>query len=142
VTTADQLLKTARRLFSSLRPSVTFDAHSGAPVLTFGAAVPDDAEPELMEALEATGKMAAETEQQVVIVFDEFQRIAEYVNDRVERRLRSVVQQQGDVAYLFLASRKLLIQEMFLNSERPLGRALPVKITRRGPLVAVHSGAV
>ena len=85
--------------------------------------MPDDAEPELMEALEATGKMAAETEQQVVIVFDEFQRIAEYVNDRVERRLRSVVQQQGDVAYLFLASRKHLLQEMFLSSERPLYRS-------------------
>ena len=122
-TTADRLLKTARRLFSSLRPSVTFDEHSGAPVLTFGAGVPDDAEPELMEALEAPGKVAAETEQQVIIVFDEFQRIAEYDDDRVERRLRSVVQQQGDVAYLFLGSRKHLIQEMFLSSERPLYRS-------------------
>lgn len=112
-TTADRLLKTARRLFSSLRPSVTFDAHRGAPVLTFGAGVPDDAEPELMEALEAPGKVAAETEQQVIIVSDEFQRIAAYDDDRVERRLRSVVQQQGDVAYLFLGSRKHLIKRCF-----------------------------
>jgi len=122
-TTAERLLKTARRLFSSLRPSVTFDEHSGAPVLTFGATLPDDAEPEVMEALEAPGKVASETDRQVAIVFDDFQRIAEYDDDRVERRLRSVVQQQGDVAYLFLGSRKHLIQEMFLSSQRPLYRS-------------------
>ena len=76
-----------------------------------------------MEALEAPGKVAADADQRVVIVLDEFQRIAEYGDDHVERRLRSVVQQQRDVAYLFLGSRKHLIQEMFLDAERPLYRS-------------------
>lgn len=93
-TTTDRLLKTAQSLFASLRPNVTFDEHSGAPVLTFGANAPAPAEPGLTEALEALGKVAAVADQRVVIVFDEFQRIAEYGDDQVERRLRSVVQQQ------------------------------------------------
>ena len=122
-TTADRLLKTAKRLFSSLRPSVTFDEKTGAPVLTFGAEAPTVSGPELQEVLEAPARLARETEGRVAIVFDEFQRIAEYDSDRVERKLRSVVQHQSEVAYLFLGSRKHLIQEMFLNSKRPLYRS-------------------
>jgi len=122
-TTADRLLQTAKRLFSSLRPSVTFDEKTGAPVLTFDADAPTGSEPELQEVLQAPAQLARETEGRLAIVFDEFQRIAEYDSDRVERTLRSVVQHQSDVAYLFLGSRKHLIQEMFLSSRRPLYRS-------------------
>jgi len=58
-----------------------------------------------------------------VIVFDEFQRILEYGSDVVERTLRSVIQKQEHVAYLFLGSRKHMIQRMFLDESRPLYRS-------------------
>jgi hypothetical protein len=57
------------------------------------------------------------------MVFDEFQRILEYGGDLVERKLRSVVQHHAGVAYVFLGSRKNLIQKMFLDQSRPLYRA-------------------
>jgi hypothetical protein len=41
----------------------------------------------------------------------------------VERRLRSVIQKHKDVSYIFLGSRKHLIQKMFLDQSRPLYRA-------------------
>jgi hypothetical protein len=58
-----------------------------------------------------------------VVVFDEFQRILEYGSDLTERTLRSVIQNQEDVSYIFLGSRKHLVQEMFLDKSRPLYRA-------------------
>jgi uncharacterized protein len=47
----------------------------------------------------------------------------EYESDAVERRLRSIIQKQQDVAYIFLGSRKHLIQKMFLDRSKPLYRA-------------------
>ncbi|MGH9354057.1 MAG: AAA family ATPase, partial [Terriglobia bacterium] len=59
----------------------------------------------------------------VVVVFDEVQRILEYESDAVERHLRSIVQRQEGVSYIFLGSRKHLVQKMFLDRSRPLYRA-------------------
>jgi len=56
-------------------------------------------------------------------VLDEFQRILEYGTDNAERTLRSTIQDQENVSYIFLGSRKHLIQKMFLDQNRPLYRA-------------------
>lgn len=47
----------------------------------------------------------------------------EYGGDQVERKLRSVIQNHQQVSYLFLGSRKHLIQKMVLDRNRPLYRA-------------------
>ena len=47
----------------------------------------------------------------------------EYQNDLIERKLRSVIQNQPNVAYIFLGSRRHLIQKMFMEKTRPLYRA-------------------
>ena len=73
--------------------------------------------------LQVPARIAAESSRKVVIVFDEIQRILEYESDRAERLLRSVIQKQNQVAYIFLGSGKHLIQEMFLNQSRPLYRS-------------------
>lgn len=121
---AGQLLETAQDLFSRLRPSITID-EAGAPVLTFGAGGQplEGSKPQLEEVLAAPERLAKEEGKRVVVVFDEFQQIATYGDERVERTLRSIVQHHGEVAYLFLGSRKHLIQEMFLDSKRPLYRS-------------------
>ena len=41
----------------------------------------------------------------------------------MERKLRSVIQHQPEISYLFLGSRKHLIQQMFLDRSRPLCRS-------------------
>lgn len=121
-TTTETLLENARTLFRSLRPSVTID-ESGAPVLTFEADTPSGTGPELEEVLAAPAKAAETTGKRVAVVFDEFQEIATYDTDRVERTLRSEIQHHDEVAYLFLGSRRHLIREMFLDSKRPLYRS-------------------
>ena len=121
-TSVDKVLETAKRFFGSLAPSVTMD-EEGKPVLTFGISKHAKLGPILDEVLETPAKIAAKGKASVVVVFDEFQQILEYGNDQVERKLRSVVQNHRHVGYLFLGSRKHLIQKMFMDRSRPLYRA-------------------
>jgi len=120
--TAGQLLDLAKQLFSRLTPSVTTDAE-GKPKITFGLNMSGQPGRELEEVLAAPAKIALRGKRKVVIVFDEVQQILEYESDTVERRLRSIIQKHQDVSYLFLGSRKHLIQKMFLDRSRPLYRA-------------------
>ncbi len=117
-----KLLDTAKKFFGSLSPSVTLGAE-GKPTLILGVAKHARIAPVLEEVLETPVKIAAENGPRVVIVFDEFQQILEYGSDHVERKLRSVIQNHRRVSYLFLGSRKHLIQKMVLDRNRPLYRA-------------------
>ena len=120
--TADRLLEAAKRFFGGLAPAVTLDAE-GNPQLSFGVRGAPIEASGLREVLEAPEEVARRRGKQVVVVFDEFQRILEYGSDVVERTLRSVIQRQTHVAYLFLGSRKHMIQRMFLDESRPLYRS-------------------
>lgn len=121
-TTADRALEMAKKFFSNLAPSVTVD-EQGKPVLAFGIGKHARLGPALEEALETPAKIAARGGPNVVMVFDEFQQILEYGSDQVERKLRSVIQNHRNVGYIFLGSRKHLIQKMFMDRARPLYRA-------------------
>jgi len=121
-TSVDKVLDTAKRFFGSLTPSVTID-EEGKPTLTFGINKQASLGPALDEVLETPAKIAAKGKLNVVVVFDEFQQILEYGNDQVERKLRSVVQNHRHVGYIFLGSRRHLIQKMFMDRSRPLYRA-------------------
>jgi len=59
----------------------------------------------------------------MVVVLDEFQQILQYPGGRAERILRSAVQGQPEVAFIFSGSRKHLLQGMFLDESRPLYRS-------------------
>ena len=139
----DKLLETAKRFLGRLSPSLTVD-EEGKPTLTFGLAKEVPVGAVLEEVLETPARIAAKNGPQVAVVFDEFQQILEYGSDLVERKLRSVMQHHRQVAYLFLGSRKHLIQKMVLDRNRPLYR--PVDIIRwgplRSPLATVHPPAL
>ncbi len=117
-----RLLNLAKEVFATLSPTLTVD-DSGKPTLSFGLRRERDLQPAMEEVLAAPARILARGKSRAVVVFDEFQRIAEYDGDLVERRLRSVVQHQPEVAYLFLGSRRHIIRSMFLDSERPLYRS-------------------
>ncbi len=121
-TNAGQMLDAAKRLFGRLVASVSVD-DQGHPRVNFSLGSGLPTAPTLEEVLQAPARIAAEGTRRVVIVFDEFQRIMEYDDDRVERQLRSLIQKQQNVCYLFLGSRKHVIQKMFLDRSRPLYRA-------------------
>lgn len=120
--TADRLLKTAKQFFGRLAPSVTID-DAGNPQVKFELKSVDDAGPELEAVLDAPFRLSQQTHKKVVVVLDEFQQVSQYDSDRVERKLRSAIQTHEGVAYVFLGSRKHLVNRMFLDEARPLYRA-------------------
>jgi hypothetical protein len=121
-TQAEKMLQVAKSFFGRLSPSITMN-DQGRPEVAFGTKRFGEPGPELDEVLEAPGKIATQGKRRVVVVFDEFQQILEYGSDKVERQLRSIIQTQADVSYIFLGSRRHLIQKMFLDRSRPLYRA-------------------
>jgi hypothetical protein len=121
-TRVEKILEIAKSFFGRLSPSVTIN-DQGRPEVTFASKRFGEPGPELNEVLEAPQKIATQGRWRVVVVFDEFQQILEYGSDKVERQLRSIIQTQADVSYIFLGSRRHLIQKMFLDRSRPLYRA-------------------
>lgn len=131
----DRMLRAAKDFFGALRPSVTVD-DQGTPQLTFASRATRLSSTDLREILASPEKIALRRRKRVVVVFDEFQRILEYGTDLVERTLRSAIQDHRRVSYIFLGSRKHLIQRMFLDQSRPLYRSgthYPL-----GPIAAEH----
>jgi hypothetical protein len=118
----EKLMETAKKFFGSLSPSITVD-EEGKPTLAFGLAKHARIDPILEEVLETPAKIRSKSGPGVVVVLDEFQQILDYGSDRVERKLRSVIQNHRGISYLFLGSRKHLIQKMVLDRNRPLYRA-------------------
>src|SRR5438876_7360474 len=121
-TSAQKLLQIAKQFFGSLAPAVTVN-EEGRPEIGFGVTRRAHLSAALDEVLDTPAKIAAAGDRDVVIVFDEFQQILEYGDDRVEKKLRSVIQNHKNVGYIFLGSRKHLIQKMFMDRPRPLYRA-------------------
>jgi len=121
-TSVEKLLTTAKELFSSLVPTITLN-DEGKPELSFGFSRNIKIDQAIEEVLETADRIANKEKKNVVVVFDEFQQILQYENDLVERKLRSVIQNHRKVAYIFLGSRRHLIQKMFMEKNRPLYRA-------------------
>jgi len=121
-TSVEKLLTTAKELFSSLVPTITLN-DEGKPELSFGFSRNVKIDQAIEEVLETADRIANKEKKNVVVLFDEFQQILQYENDLVERKLRSVIQNHRKVAYIFLGSRRHLIQKMFMENNRPLYRA-------------------
>lgn len=119
---ADKVLEAAKELFSRLHPSLTLD-ESGNPSIQFGARVGARQSPALDQVLSAPPRIAEKLGRRVVVVFDEFQQILGYEDDEAERVLRSAVQDHDGIAYLFLGSRKHLVEDLFSDTRRPLYRS-------------------
>ncbi len=122
-TATTKLLGLAKSVFGFLRPAVTTD-EEGKPQVVFGVNKEDLTAPALDEVLKSIPNVAKQTKKRLIIVLDEFQQIAEYKSDTAERRLRSAIQHHQEIAYVFLGSKKQLIQKMFLDKQRPLYRSV------------------
>ena len=134
-TKTTRLLEFGKAMFGRLRPSVSLD-DSGQPKVDFGVEGRSVSKTDLTEVLAAPQALAKRSGKTVVLVFAEFQQIADYEDDLAERQIRSSIQHHKNVAYLFLGSRKHLLQSMFLDQSRPLYRsAMHYPI---GPIATKH----
>lgn len=75
-------------------------------------------------------KIAVKRKKQLVVVFDEFQEISA-LNLPIERSLRAKIQHHDKVAYCFMGSKRHLLDELFLDKNKPLYRiAKPVPLNK------------
>ena len=82
----------------------------------------------LEELYDLPQKMAIKRKRQLVVIFDEFQEIST-LNLPIERNLRAKIQHHNKVVYCFMGSKRHLLDELFLDKNKPLYRiAKPVPL--------------
>lgn len=116
-----KLAEAAGQILNKLKPVMTLGP-DGSPQLSLDAAkrVPEHT---IEEVLKVPQQVAEKKKKRVLVILDEIQEILAYESDTVQRHLRAAIQTQPEVAYIFLGSRKHLMEEMTLTESRPLYRA-------------------
>jgi AAA+ ATPase superfamily predicted ATPase len=105
----------------SLRPNinVNFDT-TGNP--SFSLALNNEDKTKALEDVLDIPFAFAKDGQKIVVIFDEFQEIA---NLDLEAKMRSIIQHHSDkVSYIFMGSKKSLLRAMFLDKNRPFYKSV------------------
>jgi len=122
-------------LIKGLNPTISYDALTGAPEISFSFNEPKQYEYSLKELFAFLEKQR----KPVVIAIDEFQQIANYPEKNTEALLRTIIQQLKNVSFIFSGSQRHLLLEMFNSAKRPffsstnplyLGPILPKEYTK------------
>lgn len=103
------------RLFSNLRPSITYDTVTGQPSVEFKIADDEIGN----QSIEQLFKYMQNHNKQIVIAIDEFQQILNYPEKNIEALLRSNIQQLQNVNFIFSGSQKHLLLSMFSDHGKP-----------------------
>jgi uncharacterized protein len=113
------------RIFQGLRisPTVTVDPEDGSLSFSFDAGRRrEDINATLERLLELPGQLAGERKRPVVLILDEFQEIDD-IDASLPRLMRSVFQQQPEVAHLYLGSKRHMMEHIFSNENEPFWRS-------------------
>lgn len=102
-----------------IQPKVTIGA-DGSPSFEFSATQhARDFDRTIEELLSLPGKIARERHQRVAVIFDEFQQVVE-IDEHLPGLMRAVFQMQGEVAHVFLGSKRHLMEAVFTERNQPL----------------------
>lgn len=123
-------LKTLKELFPRLIPKIVIKGEAGTPEFEFDYDRTKRASLYLNDLLAAVKKYADEHGMNAVVVLDEIQEILQYEDDEIEKTMRSAFQSHRNVSYIFLGSKRHLMEPMFTDPNRPFyksGKHLPLK---------------
>jgi len=118
-TKLEKLAKLVRSAIRTVRLGMSIDPITGSP----GVSVSFDSdysETMLSNVLGLLGRISEN--RKLVVVFDEFQEIAEYKQKGFEKRLRPIIQKQDNISYLFCGSQRHILAEIFTNRNRAFYR--------------------
>ena len=113
------------RVFAGLRikPTVTVDPDDGSLSFSFDArADAKDIDATLEGLLALPGRLAAERERSVALVIDEFQEVVD-IDPGLPKLMRSVFQEQPEVAHVYLGSRRHMMERIFNDENEPFWRS-------------------
>ena len=126
-------LETAIKAFASLRPKVTIDPESGSIGATLDTQRSELTIDSIEAALEKLGEL--HKKKPIVVILDEFQDVLRIKDERVAlARMRSVIQFQGDLPYVFSGSARDKMEMIFSDPDSPFFKSA---ITME---VAAHEG--
>lgn len=124
---ASPLLKIKERavgVFRGLRitPTITLNP-DGSIGFSFSADhLPEDIDGTLEHLLELPAELGAERSRRVALVFDEFQQVVD-IDPSLLPLLRSVFQEQPDVAHVYLGSKRHMMKRIFNDENEPFWRS-------------------
>jgi AAA+ ATPase superfamily predicted ATPase len=111
-----RLVQIITNVVKNIRPKLTFDS-GGSPEFGIDITESSVSIQTLSEVLDLPEKLA-QPGKKTIVIFDEFQEITKLNKYGFESLLRSKIQQQQKVNYLFLGSRTHLLSDMFNNKNR------------------------
>ncbi|MCG2724637.1 MAG: ATP-binding protein [Elusimicrobia bacterium] len=113
-----EAVKFIKEFISGLRPQFSVNP-DGSMSLGVDATPPQKEVFQMIENLLAYPQRFAKKEnQRVVVMFDEFQEIADIGGEPLEKLMRAVIQKQRDVSYIFCGSKKTMMNEMASRKSR------------------------
>lgn len=113
------------RVFQGLRvhPVVTMDPDDGTLGFSFDASHGrEDIGATLERLLQLPAQLSAERKRRVALVFDEFQEITD-IDAGLPKLMRSVFQEQPDVAHVYLGSKRHMMRRIFNDENEPFWRS-------------------
>ena len=113
------------KVFAGLRltPTITINPNDGAVSFSFDArAAAEDIDATLEELLTMLGRIAADRDRRVVLVLDEFQEVVD-IDPSLIKLMRSVFQEQPDVAHIYLGSKRHMMRRIFSDENEPFWRS-------------------
>jgi hypothetical protein len=116
-----------------IQPTVTVDPEDGSLSFRFAAEREADIEATLERLLQLPAELGGAGRRRTALVIDEFQEVVE-VDPNLPRTLRSVFQQQPEVAHVYLGSKRHVMERIFSDANEPFWRsAKPIEL---GPIEA------
>lgn len=103
------------QLIRHLRPTISFDAYTQQPQISFDFAQAKDYE----HTLAGMFSFLSDTRMNILIAIDEFQQITAYPEKNMEALLRTHMQRLKNVRFVFSGSSKHILADIFNNSKRP-----------------------
>jgi hypothetical protein len=117
------MLKKIRDLLPRLVPKVVMKGEKVDLEVEFEFDPRADKGPLFDDLFEAVATMSLQMGKRAVVVFDEFQEITGWdVKGQIERQMRTHFQMHESVSYIFMGSKRHLMQELFRNKNRPFYR--------------------
>jgi AAA+ ATPase superfamily predicted ATPase len=113
------------KIFAGLRlqPTITVNPNDGTVSFSFDArAAHEDIDATLEELLTVPARIAAERKRRVVVVLDEFQEVVD-IDANLIKLMRSVFQEQPDVAHIYLGSKRHMMRRIFSDENEPFWRS-------------------
>ena len=128
-TKIERFNRLVRDFFPNIRPKVVITP-DGSPSIEIDYEVKERSASKLFdEVYEAPQRIAKKRNKNFIVVFDEFQEIANLNGEVIEKGMRACFQHHDHVSYLFAGSRRHIISDMVSNKRRAfynMGKVMPL----------------